>query len=458
VDNQAQLLDGSAPVTLPGEPAGHAVSGPLTVGLDSGEAAIAWMDSGSIYLAMYDAATHAIGDRLQLDWNAYNPDLHLITLPDGGFGLSWNNHGTYKGEVFDSTGHGGGVMTLSGQFAGIDGAGDVFTAGVDSHGQEVIQTYAINASGGSSGGTGGGSAGQTYTSDNYGDHWTGTGGNDTFHLGRGGDVVTGNGGNDTYAFAELPWAGGHITDFDAGDVLDLTGLMATTADTGSDGFADGYLKITDSSAGAEVWAQYATSGANAGWWLVETLDGVSAASLQTSGDVVTVGSGSGRTSVTTSDANYVAPAYVTSITLSGSQQHIDASATNGVTITSNNTGNVLIGGAGDDLFHLGRGGDTATGGAGADTFAYAETPWAAGTITDFSGAQGDLVDVRGMLQASGYTGSDPFTDGYLKITDSAAGAQIWSDVNQPGNTGWWLVATIDGVSTSSLHYSGGLIT
>jgi hypothetical protein len=100
----------------------------------------------------------------------------------------------------------------------------------------------------------------------------------------------------------------------------------------------------------------------------------------------------------------------------------------------------------------------ATGGAGADTFAYAETPWAAGEIRDFSASDHDVIDVRGMLSASGYSGSDPFTDGYLRITDSAQGAQIWSDVNQPGNSGWWLVGTIDGVSTSSLHYSGGLIT
>jgi hypothetical protein len=247
-------------------------------------------------------------------------------------------------------------------------------------------------------------------------------------------------------------------------VLDLTGLMSTTSDTGSDGFADGYLKITDDGSGnAQVWADYFLPG-NDGWWLVETLDGVAPSSLTHSGDVIGVGSssgggGGGPTSVSTADANYTAPANVTSITLTGSQQHIDASATHGVTITSNDTGNVLIGGAGDDLFHLGRGGDWVAGGAGADTFAYAGTPWAGGGITDFNGAEGDKVDVSSLLQASGYSGSDPFADGYLQLTSDASGnAQLWSDVHQPGNEGWWLVATLDGVSTSSLHYSGGLIT
>jgi hypothetical protein len=443
-------------VTLPGEPAGHAVFDPVTAGLSNGKAAVAWYDSGSIYLAMYDAATHSISARQQLDWNVPEVDnLHLVTLPDGGFALSWVDRGVYRGEVFDANGFGGGVLTLTGQFGGIDSHGDLYTVGANSSGQAVVQAYTIN--GGSSGG--GGTAGQTFTSDDNGDVWVGTAGNDTFNLGRGGDWVTGNGGNDTYNLAAIPWAGGHITDFNPGDVLDLAGLMSTTSDTGTDGFADGYLKITDDGPGAaQVWADYHIPG-NDGWWLVETLDGVAPANLAHSGDVISIGSPAGPTDVTTAAATYTAPASVKTITLVGSQQHIDASAATGVTINSNDTGNVLIGGAGDDRFHLGRGGDWAQGGAGADTFAYANTPWAGGGITDFNASEGDRIDVSGLLQASGYAGSDPFADGYLQLTSDPSGnALLWSDVHQPGNTGWWLVATIDGVSTSSLHYSGGLIT
>ncbi|HEY4032126.1 MAG TPA: type I secretion C-terminal target domain-containing protein [Caulobacteraceae bacterium] len=281
-----------------------------------------------------------------------------------------------------------------------------------------------------SSGGGGGTTGQTFTSDDSGDHWTGTAGDDTFNLGRGGDVVTGNGGNDTYRFAGIPWAGGHITDFNAGDVLDLSGLMQTTADTGTDGFADGYLKITDDGTGnAQVWADYHLPG-NDGWWLVETLDGVAPASLAHSGAVITVGSSSGG-----------------------------GGGTTGQTFTSDDNGDTWVGTAGNDVFHLGRGGDTVTGGAGADTFAYAAIPWAGGHITDFNAAEGDKIDVSGLLSQAGYTGSDPIADGFLKFgADNGGNAQVWADYNAPGNNGWWLVATLDGVSTSSLHYSGGLIT
>jgi hypothetical protein len=315
---------------------------------------------------------------------------------------------------------------------------------------------------GSSQGVYANNAGDTIWSNDTGNYLFGGTGNDVFHLGRGGDWAAGGGGNDTFAFAGIPWAGGHITDFGGGDVLDLTGLMSTTADGGSDGFADGYLAITgDGQGDAQVWAQY---GVSSGWWLVVTLQGVAPSSLQHSGDVITVGSlsgagaGGGPTDISTADAHYTAPSSVTSITLTGSQQYIDASATNGVTINSTDSGNVLIGGPGNDVFHLGRGGDWVAGGAGADTFAYASTPWVGGGITDFNAAEGDRIDVSGLLQSSGYGGSDPFADGFLKLTsDSSGNAQLWSDMNQPGNSGWWLVATLDGVSTSSLHYAGGLI-
>jgi Ca2+-binding RTX toxin-like protein len=299
-------------------------------------------------------------------------------------------------------------------------------------------------------------AGDTIFSNDTGNVLYGGTGNDTFHMGRGGDWVDGGGGGDTYDFAAIPWAAGGIIGFDG--VLDLGGLLTTTQDIPAGGFSDGYLQLTDDGAGdTQVWARYATSGADSNWWLVTTLDGITTASLDAHHTVVTLSPNAHD--VTTSAADYVAPDYVTQINLTGSQQHIDASATNGVFIASNDTGNVLIGGAGNDTFFLGRGGDWVAGGAGADTFTYLNTPWAGGGITDFNAGEGDKIDVSRLLAASGYTGADPFADGYLQLTsDSSGNAQLWSDVHQAGNDGWWLVATLDGVSTSSLHYANGLIT
>lgn len=312
--NQAQL-SGQTAITLPGEPA-HAVTEATAAALADGHsAAVAWADSGTDYVLIYDSAINNIRAVAGLDWGGAS-DLHLVALDDGGFAVSWENGGQYKGELFDSTGAGGGVVSLAGLFGGLDSHGDLYTVGLNSAGAEAVQIYALNA-------------------------------------------------------------------------------------------------------------PPATNPAE----------------------------------VTTGAVDYTAPAGVTHITLTGAQQHIDASATAGVTIDSSNGGATLLGGAGNDVFHLGRGGDVVTGGAGADTFAYGETPWAGGVITDFNAAEGDRIDVSGLLSRSGYSGSDPFADSYLKFTAAGDGsAQLWSDIHLPGADAWWLVATIDGVSTSSLHYSGGLIT
>jgi Ca2+-binding RTX toxin-like protein len=289
-----------------------------------------------------------------------------------------------------------------------------------------MQGDSVMMTGGTIGG-GGSTAGQTYTSDNNGDHWVGTAGDDTFNLGRGGDVVTGNGGADLFRFVETPWAGGRITDFSSDDVLDLSGLLARSGYTGADPIADGYIKITDDGAGdGQVWSYLGGQ-----WWLVASLDHVGAGALQMQGDtvVVTAGSTGGGGSAT------------------------------GQTYTSDNNGDHWIGTAADDTFNLGRGGDVVTGNGGADLFKFAETPWAGAEITDFSTAD-DRIDLTGLLQKSGYTGSDAIADGYLKIADDGAGdAQIWSNLDKvQAGLGWYVVATLDHVSAASLHLNGAFIT
>jgi beta-glucanase (GH16 family) len=280
-------------------------------------------------------------------------------------------------------------------------------------------------SGGTTSGGGGSGTGQTFTSDNAGDHWTGTAGDDVFNLGRGGDVVTGAGGADLFKFAETPWAGGHITDFGSDDVLDLSGLLANAGYAGSDPIGAGYVKITDDGAGdAQVWSNLGGQ-----WWLVANLDHVAASSVHMQGDtVVMAGSGGGG-------------------------------STTGQTFTSDNAGDHWTGTAGNDMFNLGRGGDVATGAGGADTFAFAETPWAGATITDFNPAD-DKVDLTGLLAKSGYTGSDAIADGYIKISDDGQGdAQILSNLDKvQAGLGWYVVATLDHVSAASLHLHGAFIT
>lgn len=479
-DNQV-MLDGTIVTTAPGEPA-HAMTGVATEGLADGQtAAVTWADSGTDYVSIFNASTGSFGAQIVLDWGGAK-DSHVLALADGGFAVSWQNGGQYKGELFTADGTGGGILSLTGQFGALKSDGGLYTVGLNSDGAYVVQTYAVN-SGGGTGGTGGSggnsssvstsdpnytapdgvttitltgsnqtihanNAGDTINSDNTVNHLYGGTGADIFHLGRGGDIVAGGGGADTFAYAENPWNGGVIADFSSDDAIDLTGLLSRVGYAGSDPIVDGYLKIAnDGNGNAQVWSDTDGSGSGSGWWLVASVQGVSADRLQIADGVITERS----SSVTTAAANYTAPSYVNSITLTGSQQTVHASTFQDTTVWSDNTGNTIYGSTGDDVIHVGRGGDTVNGGPGADTFVFDENPWAAATIGDFDMASGDTINVSGLLARAGYTGSDPVADGYLKIGDN----QILANMHQPGDDGWWVVAN---VSTATLAYADGVIS
>jgi Ca2+-binding RTX toxin-like protein len=300
-DNVAQLA-GAAPVTVPGEPA-HAITEVVASALADGtHAAVAWADSGTDYVALFDAASDSFGPVIGLDWGGAS-DLHLVALPDGGFVASWINGGAYRGEVFAADGTGGGVIPLAGAVTGVTSSGALYT--LDSHFQgqqyqidpgQVVSTSAADYTAphgvrtvfltGSGQTVTGNDQGDVFWSNNAGNRLLGGAGNDTFYLGRGGDTATGNGGADVFKFSEVPWAGGHITDFAAGDALDLT-LMLTTVSPPSEAISAGYLKLTDDGSGdAQVWANYHRPD-NDVWWLVTTLDGVSVSSLHYANGVIT---------------------------------------------------------------------------------------------------------------------------------------------------------------------------
>jgi Ca2+-binding RTX toxin-like protein len=171
------------------------------------------------------------------------------------------------------------------------------------------------------------------------------------------------------------------------------------------------------------------------------------------GDIVTAAQ-TVNPQVAVSDANYTAPAGVTSITLTGAWQTVHGNDAGDTFIVAKSTGNALYGGAGNDTFDMGRNGDWASGGGGSDTFVFQATPWAAGGITDFDPAH-DKLDLTGLLANAGYTGTDPVGAGYLKLTDDGQGdAQVWSNLNSV----WWLVTTLQHVQVSSLHVNGAFIT
>ena len=308
----------------------------------------------------------------------------------------------------------------------------------------------------------GNNAGDTFYSTDNGNHLIGGTGVDTFYVGRGGDVVTGGGGDDTFVFNQNPWsASGHITDFAAGDTINLGPTLQKAGYSSGDAVAEGFVKIgSDASGNAQVWFDPSPTGGGS-WWLVTTLDHVASSSLTVSGGLITEGGSSGGSSgssVSTAAATYTAPAGVTSITLTGTSAQTVTGNNAGDTFNSTDNGNHLVGGTGADTFYVGRGGDIVTGGGGADTFVFNQNPWSAyGHITDFSTQ--DTMNLTPTLQKAGYTSGDPVAEGYVKFASDASGnAQVWFDPAPTGGGSWWLVATLDGVAAANLHANAGLIT
>jgi Ca2+-binding RTX toxin-like protein len=143
----------------------------------------------------------------------------------------------------------------------------------------------------------------------------------------------------------------------------------------------------------------------------------------------------------------------------------------------------LYGQDGDDLIVSGRGNDTVSGGAGADTFEYRTSDlttltWPNGsiqvhqvdTITDFSAAEGDRIDLRSLLDwksnFAGTTAAQAVAQGYIYWEQHGASNDpaVYTTVYLDRNGGWhslldravgneFSIAHLEGVTASQLNAS-----
>jgi beta-glucanase (GH16 family) len=123
----------------------------------------------------------------------------------------------------------------------------------------------------------------------------------------------------------------------------------------------------------------------------------------------------------------------------------------GQVINSSKYGDTLTGGTGADTLNAGQGPDQLTGNGGADRFVFADAPWNAGKVTDFTPGT-DKIDLRGIFDDAGYTGTDPIRDGWLKLTPGNGGTQVIVDMDGPNASGQWptTITTLVGVTPSQL--------
>ncbi|WP_020168090.1 MULTISPECIES: ExeM/NucH family extracellular endonuclease [Methylotenera] len=91
----------------------------------------------------------------------------------------------------------------------------------------------------------------------------------------------------------------------------------------------------------------------------------------------------------------------------------------------------ITGTAGDDVINAGEGADTITTGAGNDVIVYQSMRDAMDTVNDFT-PNADRIDLSTLLAGVGYTGSNPFVDGYAKLVNINGGVSVQIDVDGSG--------------------------
>lgn len=306
--------------------------------------------------------------------------------------------------------------------------GDIFAYHVrDGDGDTDVGSFSVNIQ--PSPTTPPSSQGQVLTSDQYADTLAGGAGADTLFAGQGPDQLTGGGGADVYAFRDLPWNAGVVTDYaDGQDRIDLTALYRAHGYAGSDAVADRWVSFeSDGAGGTKVFFDTDGPGAAQSWsYLITTLKGVAPGAL--------------------SNADLVGG---TSSPPPASGGEDTQTSSEGQVLTYDQHGDTLAGGAGNDTLYASQGRDQLTGGGGADRFVFAKTPWNAGVITDFEDGA-DRIDLSAIFDAMGYQGSDPLADGVMTLQAENGATKIYVDIDGAGGDWPFLITHLNGVTPSSL--------
>jgi Ca2+-binding RTX toxin-like protein len=103
------------------------------------------------------------------------------------------------------------------------------------------------------------------------------------------------------------------------------------------------------------------------------------------------------------------------------------------------------GNSANNIITAGTGADTMTGNGGHDMFVFGSAADHADVITDFK--SGDLLDLRPLMQAIGYTGTDPVADQVLQFTKSGSDTTISLHTATDTHT----LVTLQHIVPTSLH-------
>ena len=292
----------------------------------------------------------------------------------------------------------------------------------------------------------------TLTGGDGNDTLNGGNGNDTLDGAGGADTLIGNLGNDIYMVDDV----GDLVVEAVGEGTDTVkttlASYALTANvdrltyvgTGSfEGTGNDLANILTGGAAADV-----LSGGDGN----DTLDGSGGADAMNGGsghDTYVVDDVGDVVNELAGEGSDLVRATLISYTLGANVERLMFIGTGNFTGTGNAFANTIVGGAGDDLLSGLTGKDTLTGGDGADRFVFGATAdsvvGAADTVSDFSIADGDLIDVSGIDAQPLLPGDDAFAFIGSAAFSGAAG-ELRAEVESDGNT--HVYGTVTGAGAS----------